>query len=151
MEKIEAHEKWLLHRAFSIFIFNSKNELLIQQRAKPKYHCPEKWSNTVCSHPFVWETYESAIHRRLNEEMWFECKMEEKNNFVYKVKLKNWLYEHEFDTIFVWNYEWIIKSNIDEVMDYKWMKMDELEKDLEKNPWKYTPWFKIIFEKSLLK
>ena len=150
MEKIEAHEKWLLHRAFSIFVFNTKWELLLQQRAKWKYHCPWLWTNTCCSHPYPWESYNDAIHRRLQEEMWFDCDLQQKNNFIYHVSFKNGLSEHEHDTIFVWEYEWDIHPNPEEVESIKWVKLIDLEKDLQQNPENYTPWFRIIFEKSLL-
>ena len=146
MEKQQAHVAGLLHRAFSVFVFNSKGELMIQQRAASKYHSPTLWTNTCCSHPRDNETYEQAAHRRLGEEMGFDCELEYKFNFIYKAHLENDLIEHELDHVFIGTFDDEPKLNPDEVMAYRWVELDDLKKDMEKNPQNYTAWFKIIFE-----
>ncbi|MGV0921356.1 isopentenyl-diphosphate Delta-isomerase [Empedobacter falsenii] len=146
MEKQQAHVAGLLHRAFSVFVFNSKGELMIQQRAASKYHSPTLWTNTCCSHPRDNETYEQAAHRRLEEEMGFDCELEYKFNFIYKAHLENDLIEHELDYVFIGTFDNEPKLNPDEVMAYRWVELDDLKKDMEKNPQNYTAWFKIIFE-----
>lgn len=151
MEKQEAHVAGLLHRAFSVFVFNSKGQLLLQQRADEKYHSPGLWTNSCCSHPREGETYEEAAHRRLVEELGFDCEIEEKFLFIYKAKLGEQLFEHELDRVFVGYYDGPIEFNTDEVKAVKWIDMDELIQDIENRPEKYTAWFKIIFEKYLSK
>ena len=146
MEKQQAHVAGLLHRAFSVFVFNSKGELMIQQRAASKYHSPTLWTNTCCSHPRDNETYEQAAHRRLEEEMGFDCELDYKFNFIYKAHLENDLIEHELDHVFIGTFDDEPKLNPDEVMAYRWVELDDLKKDMEKNPQNYTAWFKIIFE-----
>ncbi|MGV0965450.1 isopentenyl-diphosphate Delta-isomerase [Empedobacter falsenii] len=146
MEKQQAHVAGLLHRAFSVFVFNSKGELMIQQRAANKYHSPTLWTNTCCSHPRDNETYEQAAHRRLEEEMGFDCELEYKFNFIYKAHLENDLIEHELDHVFIGTFDNEPKLNPDEVMAYRWVELEDLKKDMEKNPQNYTAWFKIIFE-----
>ncbi|WP_313375586.1 isopentenyl-diphosphate Delta-isomerase [Chishuiella sp.] len=146
MEKQQAHVAGLLHRAFSVFVFNSKGELMIQQRAASKYHSPTLWTNTCCSHPRENETYIEGVHRRLEEEMGFDCELEFKFSFIYKAHLDNNLTEHELDHVFIGTYNNEPNLNPDEVMAYRWVELDELKKDIEKNPQLYTAWFKIIFE-----
>ena len=146
MEKQQAHIAGLLHRAFSVFVFNSKGELMIQQRAASKYHSPTLWTNTCCSHPRDNETYKEAAHRRLQEEMGFDCELEYKFNFIYKAHLENDLIEHELDHVFIGTFDEEPKLNPDEVMAYRWVELDDLKKDIDKNPQNYTAWFKIIFE-----
>ena len=146
MEKQQAHVAGLLHRAFSVFVFNSKGELMIQQRAASKYHSPTLWTNTCCSHPRDNETYKQAAHRRLEEEMGFDCELEYKFNFIHKAHLENDLIEHELDHVFIGTFDDEPKLNPDEVMAYRWVELDDLKKDMEKNPQNYTAWFKIIFE-----
>ena len=146
-EKMCVHEKGLLHRAFSILVFNSKNEILLQQRAKSKYHCGGLWSNTCCSHPRKSEMLEDSIHRRLNEEMGFDCKLTKVANFVYKVKFDNGLTEHEFLHVFVGKFDGKCSPNPEEADNCKWVSQEELRKDIEKNPENYTYWFKLILEK----
>ncbi len=152
IEKLEAHKKGLLHRAFSLFIFNDKKELLIQQRAKEKYHCWWLWTNTVCSHQRDWENTINASKRRIKEEMWFSCKNPKIKGFIiYKTNFKNWLIENEYDYVLVWNYSWEeIKPNPDEVMNYKWINLLNLKKEIKLNPNKYTPWMKIIINKNII-
>lgn len=149
MNKQEAHVAGLLHRAFSVFVFNDKNELLIQQRALGKYHSPGLWTNTCCSHPRENETYKDAAHRRLQEEMGFDCELKYLFNFVYKADVGQGLTEHELDHVFkgVFNQEPSI--NLDEVASYKWVSFEELKKDIVKNSEEYTEWFKIIFKEYI--
>ena len=143
MEKHEAHVKGLLHRAFSIFIFNSKNELLLQKRALQKYHSGGLWTNTCCSHPREKESTLDAAKRRLKEEMGMTCNLELKFNFIYKSKLDNNLYEHEFDHVFfgISNSNPII--NKIEVDSYDYKSLGYLKKDIIEHPENYTEWFKI--------
>ncbi|MUP46375.1 isopentenyl-diphosphate Delta-isomerase [Gramella sp. BOM4] len=147
MEKIEAHEKALLHRAFSVFVFNEKNELMIQQRALSKYHSPGLWTNTCCSHQREGESNIEAGKRRLMEEMGFTTDLKDTISFIYKAPFDNGLTEHEFDHILVGNFEGEPNLNPDEVAAWKWVDMEELKADMKKNPQIYTEWFKIIFDK----
>lgn len=147
MPKMEAHEKGVLHRAFSVFIFNDKNELMLQQRALDKYHTPGLWANTCCSHQRDGETSIEAGKRRLMEEMGFTTELEERTTFIYKAPFDNGLTEHELDHIMVGQYNGKPKLNPEEVADYKWMALEDVREDIKKNPDKYTPWFKIIFDK----
>lgn len=151
MEKQQAHEAGLLHRAFSVFIFNSEGKTLLQKRAENKYHSPGLWTNTCCSHPRDGETYLEGAQRRLNEEMGFECELQEKFHFIYKAQLDRGLYEHELDHVFTGIYDGEIKINQEEVEDYKWVTMNELIQDVENTPDNYTAWFKIIFKEYLAK
>lgn len=147
MEKIEAHEKALLHRAFSVFVFNDKNELMIQQRAHSKYHSPGLWTNTCCSHQREGETNIEAGKRRLQEEMGFKTDLKDTISFIYKAPFDNGLTEHEFDHILVGNFEGQPDLNPDEVAAWKWMSLEDIQKDMQENPDIYTEWFKIIFDK----
>lgn len=146
MEKMEAHEKAVLHRAFSIFIFNSKGELLMQQRAKSKYHSPGLWTNTCCSHPRPGESLDKATHRRLLEEMGFDCEFEKAFDFIYKADVGQGLTEHEFDHVFVGTSDRIPDIHPDEVESWKYMSLEELREDLRNNSGDYTIWFKIAFD-----
>ncbi|WP_272152078.1 isopentenyl-diphosphate Delta-isomerase [Tenacibaculum aiptasiae] len=148
MEKIEAHEKALLHRAFSVFVFNSKGELMLQQRAAEKYHSPLLWTNTCCSHQRDGETSLEAGKRRLQEEMGFVCELEEVFWFIYKAPFDNGLTEHELDHVMVGKFEGEPKINKEEVEAYKWMPLEDVKNDIEKQPEIYTEWFKIIFKES---
>ncbi len=147
MPKMEAHEKAVLHRAFSVFIFNEKNELMLQQRALHKYHSPGLWTNTCCSHQRDGETNLEAGKRRLFEEMGFVTELKETTSFIYKAPFDNGLTEHEFDHILVGSYEGDPSINKDEVADWKWMDLDLVKNDILNSPEKYTAWFKIIFDK----
>lgn len=147
MEKIEAHEKAVLHRAFSVFIFNENNETMVQRRALDKYHSPGLWSNTCCSHPRDGETIIEAGKRRLQEEMGFTTDLQESTSFIYKAPFDNGLTEHEFDHILIGYYSAEPQLNPEEVADWKWMKMNDIKQDIKVNPDSYTAWFKIIFEK----
>lgn len=146
MPKMEAHEKALLHRAFSVFVFNKNNELMIQQRALGKYHSPGLWTNTCCSHQREGESNVEAGRRRLQEEMGFTTDLRDTISFIYKAPFDNGLTEHEYDHILVGNFEGEPKLNPEEVHAWKWMPLEELKIDMEKNPQLYTEWFKIIFE-----
>lgn len=145
MEKIEAHEKGVLHRAFSVFILNSKNQLLLQQRALHKYHSGGLWTNTCCSHPRQGESNVEAAHRRLQEEMGMVAPLEKLLHFVYRAEFDNGMIEHELDHVFVGKSEENPKINPEEVEAYKWIDLDELKEDIENTPEIYTEWFKIIF------
>jgi isopentenyl-diphosphate delta-isomerase len=147
MEKMEAHEKGVLHRAFSVFVFNEKNELMLQQRAWHKYHSPGLWTNTCCSHQRMGEDSVSAGRRRLREEMGFEVPLEFKVSFIYKAPFDNGLTEHELDHVLVGHFEGEPKINPEEVASWKWMPMDELIQDMAEHTDQYTVWFKIIFDK----
>ena len=147
MPKMEAHEKALLHRAFSVFVFNDKDELMLQQRASHKYHSPLLWTNTCCSHQRVGESNIEAGKRRLMEEMGFEVPLKDTISFIYKAPFDNGLTEHEFDHILVGTYNGEPKINPDEVEDWKWMSLDNVQADMQQQPQLYTAWFKIIFEK----
>ncbi|WP_457615661.1 isopentenyl-diphosphate Delta-isomerase [Lutibacter sp.] len=145
MPKMEAHEKAVLHRAFSVFIFNDKDELLLQQRAASKYHSPLLWTNTCCSHQRDGESNIEAGKRRLEEEMGFVCDLKEVTWFIYKAPFDNGLTEHELDHIMVGYYNQNPVINPEEVANFKWMHMQDVRKDIAKNPQNYTAWFKIIF------
>ncbi len=147
MPKMEAHEKALLHRAFSVFIFNEKHELMLQQRASHKYHSPLLWTNTCCSHQRVGESNIEAGKRRLQEEMGFSVDLKETTSFIYKAPFDNGLTEHEYDHVMVGYYDGEPKINPDEVEDWKWMSLDAIKVDMTLNPDNYTAWFKIIFDK----
>ena len=151
MEKMEAHEKAVLHRAFSVFIFNSKGELMLQQRAASKYHSPLLWTNTCCSHQRNGETNLEAGKRRLEEEMGFVTDIEEVFSFIYKAPFRNGLTEHELDHVMVGYYNDAPILNKEEVEAYKWMTLIDVKNDIEKNPQEYTEWFKIIFKESFEK
>lgn len=150
MEKMEAHEKGLLHRAFSVFIFNTKGEVLLQQRATEKYHSGGLWTNTCCSHPRSGETTVEAGKRRLMEEMGFTCELEALFSFTYKVSLNQGLIEHELDHVLVGTYDGTIVPNPDEVMNSTWMTLDALICDCQSNPEKYTAWLQIIINDHIL-
>lgn len=147
MEKMEAHKKGLLHRAFSVLLFNDKNELLLQQRAFDKYHCNGLWTNTCCSHSFPEEDVLDAAKRRLKEEMGIECDLKKSFDFIYKARFDNGLIEHEFDHVFLGRFLGTPVINTAEVADWKYISLPELKKDLLQNPDTYTPWFKIIMSK----
>tara|TARA_R110002012_G_scaffold241610_1_gene415815 strand:+ start:2140 stop:2664 length:525 start_codon:yes stop_codon:yes gene_type:complete len=147
MGKMEAHEKALLHRAFSVFVFNDKKELMIQQRAIHKYHSPGLWTNTCCSHQRAGESNIEAGTRRLQEEMGFVTNLEESISFIYKAPFDNGLTEHEFDHILIGHFNDDPAINLDEVAAWKWMTLDAIKADIENQPDLYTAWFKIIFEK----
>ena len=149
MPKMEAHRKALLHRAFSVFIFNNEGKLLLQQRAAHKYHSPTLWTNTVCSHQRQGESNLEAGVRRLDEEMGMKTKLTEVFHFIYKAKLNQGLTEHELDHVMMGFSNELPEINPDEVMDYAYESLDDIEADIKIHPEKYTEWFKIIFANSL--
>ncbi len=146
-EKMKVHKEGKLHRAFSIFVFNSKGELLLQKRAKSKYHSGGLWTNTCCSHPRQGESLEEAAHRRLKEEMGFDCRLKEIFSFTHKAKFANGLIENEFDHVFLGKFDGKPKSNPKEVEDWKWVSIDKLKKDISREPGKYAVWFKIALKR----
>jgi isopentenyl-diphosphate Delta-isomerase len=149
-EKLKAHEKGLLHRAFSIFIFNSQGEMLIHQRAKTKYHSGGLWTNACCSHPREGETVEQAAHRRLQEEFGFDCPLKEVFSFTYKAELDQGLTEHEFDHVLVGQYDGPIeKPNPEEIDNWCYIRMQDLQDELGDRGHLFTAWFKIAVAEAL--
>lgn len=147
MEKLEAHVKAVLHRAISVFIFNSKGEWLLQRRAIEKYHSRGLWTNTSCTHPAPGETSLEAAHRRLHEEMGLKAELREVFNFKYIQELENNLTEHEYDHVFVGYSDELPVPNPDEVMDYKYISYQDLLQEVAESPEKFTAWFKMIYER----
>ncbi|MDG1803785.1 isopentenyl-diphosphate Delta-isomerase [Flavicella sp.] len=147
MAKMEAHEKALLHRAFSVFVQNDKGEIMLQQRAADKYHSPLLWANTCCSHQRDGEANLDAGKRRLEEEMGFVTDLEEAFSFIYKAPFDNGLTEHELDHVLLGHFNGEPNINKKEVESYKWMTPETIKKDISLQPEIYTAWFKIIFEK----
>ena len=147
MEKMEAHLTGTLHRAFSIFIFNAKGEMLLQQRAATKYHNGGLWTNACCSHPLPGEVTLTAATRRLQEEMGFTTTLEKAFDFTYKTLFENGLTEHEFDHVFIGIYDGEINVNNAEVKDYCFKTISEIESSMQTHPQKFTAWFKIAFPK----
>ena len=147
MPKLEAHEKAVLHRAFSVFIFNDSNKLMLQQRATGKYHSPGLWTNTCCSHQRNGESNIDAGKRRLMEEMGFVTELKETTSFIYKAPFDNGLTEYEYDHILVGKFNGEPLINKEEVASWKWMDIEKVKEDIENNPQIYTAWFKIIFDK----
>jgi isopentenyl-diphosphate Delta-isomerase len=149
MEKLEAHQKGLLHRAFSVFLINNQNKILLQRRALSKYHSPGLWTNSVCSHQCVDESNEEAAARRLFEELGIEEAPELKDlfTFQYHAQFDNGLQEHEFDHVLFGKYNGYLLPNPDEVAEIKWMEADEISEWLERSPDEFTVWFQLIFER----
>ena len=147
MPKMEAHEKAILHRAFSVFILNKDGQLMLQQRALSKYHSPGLWTNTCCSHQRLGETNIEAGTRRLQEEMGFKTPLKELFSFVYKATFDNGLTEHEFDHVILGYYDSEPIINHEEVTNWKWMNLEEIIKEIKTTPDNYTAWFKIIFDR----
>lgn len=145
MEKMEAHQRGLLHRAFSVFIFDSKGRMLLQQRALKKYHGARLWTNACCSHPYPGEPVEQAAQRRLGEEMGFKTPIVKIFEFLYNAPVENNLIEHEYDHVFTGEYEGQIHPNEDEVADYCYKEMDELKEELITHPHLFTTWFRLAF------
>ena len=148
-EKLKAHREGKLHRAFSIFVFNTLGELLLQKRSETKYHSGGLWTNTCCSHPRLGESNYCAARRRLNEEMGFDCELTEFFSFIYQTELENNLFEHELDHVFIGHYDGPPVPNPDEVDDWKWMNVEKLKQDVGDNPDHYTYWFKLILNRVL--
>lgn len=146
MEKMEAHEKGLLHRAFSVLIFNSSEQVLLQKRASSKYHSGGLWTNTCCSHPRPGETVLDAANRRLMEEMGMTADLTERFHFIYKTDLDNHLVEHELDHVLVGQSDDLPTLNPDEAEDFKYINLETLKEELKSSPENYTVWFKIIMD-----
>ena len=146
MDKLEAHKKGLLHRAFSIFVFNSNHELLLQKRSIHKYHSGGLWTNSCCSHPKPGESLVNAASRRLQEELELQCPLNYAFSFKYMVHFNNGLTEHELDHVMIGYYENEPNINKNEVESWKWMPLEDVKRDVEDNPSLYTEWFKIIFK-----
>jgi isopentenyl-diphosphate delta-isomerase len=149
MEKMEAHRRGTLHRAFSVFVFNDQNEMLLQQRAKTKYHSGSLWTNACCSHPRPFEQTESAATRRLKEELGFTTPLTKIFDFHYNAAFDNGLTEHEFDHVYVGYYSGIIVPNPAEVQDYCYKSVGEIEGTIQTHPQTYTAWFCIAFPKVI--
>ena len=147
MPKMEAHEKAVLHRAFSVFIVNDNGDIMLQQRAASKFHSPLLWTNTCCSHQRVGESNIEAGKRRLQVEMGFQAELKELFSFIYKAPFDNGLTEHEYDHVMLGNFNSEPNINPDEVEAWKWMSPEAVKEDISKNPNDYTAWFKIIFDK----
>ncbi len=148
-EKLRVHQEGKLHRAFSIFVFNSDGKLLLQQRAKTKYHSGGLWANTCCSHQRLGEKLEEAIHRRLKEEMGFDCDLKKIFSFIYKVNFDNGLTENELDHVFVGRFSGTPNPGKTEVETWKWISLNELKKDIGKNPEKYTYWLRVCIDRVI--
>ena len=146
MEKMQAHENGILHRAFSVFLFNDKGEMLLQKRAAEKYHSPNQWTNACCSHPRDGETYLEAANRRLKEELGIEAELTPKFHFIYKADVGGNLWEHELDHVFFGNYQDEFNLNKEEVSEVRYISMVDLDQELKENPENFTEWFKIILE-----
>jgi isopentenyl-diphosphate delta-isomerase len=147
-DKLHAHQNGAkLHRAFSVFVFNKKGETLLQQRAMTKYHTKGKWTNACCSHPMPGESVEAAAHRRLQEEMGFDCELREVFSFVYKADVGEGLTEHEYDHVFFGNYDDKVEANEEEAMGYKWVSLERLKGDIRRNPDNFTPWLKMSLDR----
>ena len=147
MPKLEAHEKAVLHRAFSVFVLNEEGQLMLQQRAADKYHSPLLWTNTCCSHQRMGETNLEAGTRRLREEMGFETVLKELFSFIYKAPFDNGLTEHELDHVLLGYYSGEPRINPEEVAAWKWMGLEAVRDDLLAHPANYTAWFRIVFER----
>lgn len=145
-EKLKAHKEGSLHRAFSIFIFNRKGELMLQRRAKGKYHSGGLWTNTCCSHPRAGENLEKAVHRRLKEEMGFDTALKELFSFTYKATFRNGLTEHELDHVFVGRFDGAPAPNPEEYDEWKWISLEQLKKDIAKDPDGYTYWLRACLD-----
>lgn len=146
MEKMQAHKTGLLHRAFSVFLFNNQGEMLLQKRAAHKYHSPNQWTNAVCSHPRDGESYKDAALRRLKEELGIKVEIDHKFFFIYKADVGDGLWEHELDHVFVGNYQGEFQLNPEEVSEVRYISQENLEKEMTENPANFTEWFKIILK-----
>jgi isopentenyl-diphosphate Delta-isomerase len=147
-EKIDAHKQGNLHRAFSIFIFNNKNELLLQKRSDKKYHSANLWSNTCCSHPTSDNLIDDA-RLRLKEEFGFTCKLQNMFSFIYKVNFNNGLIENEYDHVLFGKFDDKVYPNENEISDYEWISLNDLKKNIEHNPDDYSHWLKKILNKVI--
>jgi isopentenyl-diphosphate delta-isomerase len=143
LDKVAVHQTGVLHRAFSVFIFNSRRELLLQQRSLAKYHSPGLWSNTCCSHPRKGEETVLACERRLQEEMGMNCELKFAFSFTYRAEFENGLIEHEFDHVYLGYSDELPQLNSAEVMASRYISIQDLEKEILGHPENYTEWLKI--------
>jgi isopentenyl-diphosphate delta-isomerase len=148
-DKMEVHRKGLLHRAFSVFVLNDKNEIMLQQRAFQKYHSGGLWTNTCCSHMVLGEKFDVTIHKRLVEEMGFDCSLERIYSFRYNTPFSNGLIENELDHVYMGRFNGVPILNPNEVCDWKWLTIGAITDDIDQNPDNYTYWFKIAFQHLL--
>lgn len=148
-DKMEAHQNGLLHRAFSVFVLNSKDELLIQKRADNKYHSARLWSNTCCSHPRKGESTFAAAHRRLQEELGFDCDIEKAFTFRYKSDVGNGLIENEYDHIYIGYFDDEPKLNTEEAQDSRFISIHELEEWIKAEPGAFTVWLKLVLPRFI--
>lgn len=146
MEKMEVHKKGVLHRAFSVLIFNNEGEVLLQKRAKMKYHSPGLWTNSCCSHQREGETLTEAVKRRIKEELGIMCHIQEIFKFKYLVEFDNGLIEHELDHVFIGLYNGNVFPDEDEVEEIRWVSLDKLNKEMKEHPEEFTYWFKILMK-----
>lgn len=149
MEKLKAHQEALLHRAFSVFLFNDRGEMLLQKRAAKKYHSPGKWTNAVCSHPYFGESYQQGAERRLREELGIEAQIDFSFSFIYKADVGDGLFEHELDHVFTGKYNGEFHLNPDEVSEVRYESLESIQKDIQQHPENYTEWFKIILQEYI--
>jgi isopentenyl-diphosphate delta-isomerase len=149
MEKLEAHQKGILHRACSVFVFNSKGEMMLQQRAAGKYHSALLWTNTCCTHPRPGEAPIDTAHRRLREEMGFDCPMESIGAMTYRTEFPNGLIEHEYDHLFLGKYDGEPKLNPEEAASWKWIAPETLAQELKAHPEQYTYWLNVAFDRVM--
>lgn len=146
MEKMEVHQKGILHRAFSVMLFNNEGEVLLQKRAKKKYHSPGLWTNCCCSHQREGETLEEAVSRRLKDELGIKCECREVFKFMYRVEFENGLVEHEIDHVFFGQYNGKVFPNVDEVEEIRWVSLDKLGEEMSDHPENFTYWFQILMK-----
>ena len=149
MDKLSVHQRGLLHRAFSVFIFNSKDELILQQRAEEKYHSAGLWSNTCCSHPVAGEEISNTIRRRMKEEMGLQCEVDFKFKFIYEIQFENGLTEHEYDHVYFGESDDIPVPDPAEVKDWRYMSLEDLRKEISLNPQDFSEWLKICLPKVM--
>lgn len=148
-EKMKAHQAALLHRAFSVFIYNSDGKMLLQQRADEKYHSGGLWTNACCSHPRKGEAVLEAAHRRLQEEMGFDTDLTELFTFIYQAELDSGLVEYELDHVVVGHYDGTVEPNPEEAKAFRWVEIGELINEVEQHPHSFTVWFKIALNEVL--
>ncbi len=148
-EKLAAHKEGRLHRAFSLFVFNSQRQLLLHKRAANKYHSGSLWTNTCCSHPRPGEDIEDAVRRKIRSEMGFECGIKKIFHFIYRVQFENGLFEHELDHVFAGTFDGVPVPNAEEVEDWKWVDLEELKKDLRANPDSYAYWLRVCIDRVI--
>lgn len=144
MEKMQAHQEGILHRAFSVFLFNDAGEMLLQKRAAGKYHSPNQWTNAVCSHPRIDESYLEGANRRMSEELGIDAELREKFHFIYKADVGQDLWEHELDHVFTGSFSGDVNLNKDEVAEIRYISMEDLDNEMNEHPENFTEWFKII-------